>query len=207
MANWQPLVGSQLSSVHGLPSVHVMAAPALQVPATQASLPVQTLPSVQMALLAAWTQAPVTALQESSVQTLPSSQATAAPGTQLPPLHLSPLVQPLLSVQTAVLLLWAHPLILLQESSVHGLPSSQLTAAPAPQLPFLQVSPTVQTSPSLHGAVLLACAQPLAAPHESSVHGLLSSQPTAAPGTHLPAAHLSPLVHALLSVQTAVLLA
>jgi hypothetical protein len=51
-------VTSQASSVHGLPSSQALAAPGLQEPAAQASLTVQGLPSSQVAVFAAWAQAP-----------------------------------------------------------------------------------------------------------------------------------------------------
>ena len=206
LVNWHPLVGSQLSSVQGLPSVQEMAAPGLQVPATQASFPVQTFPSVQMALLAVWLHRPVAALQASSVQTFASSQLTAVPGEHAPPLHLSPAVQPLLSEQLAVLLVWVQPATLSQESLVQGLPSSQLIAPPAPQEPPLQVSPTVQTLPSLQDAVLLADLQPAWASQVSVVQGLPSSQVLGPAGVQTPALQASPMVQLLLSLQTAVLL-
>ncbi len=206
LVNWQPLLASQLSSVHGLPSTHWIAPPALHVPPPQTSPPVQTLPSVQIAVLLAWAHAPVLAVHESLVHTLPSSQLTATPGTHAPPLQTSPLVQPLPSLQIAVLLLCWQPASLSQLSLVHGLPSSQLSAPPATQLPPLQVSPTLHTLLSVHGAVLLVETQPWLGSQTSSVHGLLSLHTTFEPGTQPPDLHTSPEVHRLLSVQTAVLL-
>jgi len=41
-----------------------------------------------------------------------------------------------------------QPLAGVQVSAVQGLPSSQETAVPPPQLPFWQVEPVVQTLPS-----------------------------------------------------------
>ncbi len=49
--------------------------------------------------------------------------------------------------------------------------------------------------------MLLVLTQPVLALQESLVHGLLSSQFGAAPGTQLPAEHASFRVQALLSVQ------
>ncbi|PKN59548.1 MAG: hypothetical protein CVU56_00545, partial [Deltaproteobacteria bacterium HGW-Deltaproteobacteria-14] len=76
----QPIPGSQLSSVHGLPSSQSVAAPLRQAPARQASAVVQGFPSSQLAVLSALTQ-PRAGSQLSSVQTLPSSQSGAAPPT------------------------------------------------------------------------------------------------------------------------------
>jgi len=96
----QPLLASQLSLVQTLPSLQAMTAPALQVPAAQTSPPVQTLPSLQEAVLLLWVQ-PLAALQLSSVQTLPSSQLIVWPLMQEPPWQVSPEVQALPSLQTA----------------------------------------------------------------------------------------------------------
>ena len=106
-----------------------------------------------------WVQ-PLAALQLSSVQTLPSSQLIVWPLMQEPPWQVSPEVQALPSLQTATFALCWQPLVGSQLSLVHGLVSSQLTALPAWQAPLLQVSPTVQTLPSLQGTVLLADLQP-----------------------------------------------
>lgn len=70
----------------------------------------------------------------------------------LPALQASPLVQPLPSSQGAVLLVKTQPLTALQLSVVQGLPSLHGILAPAMQMPLLQLSPPVQTLPSLHCA-------------------------------------------------------
>jgi hypothetical protein len=88
-----------------------------------------------------------------------------------------------------------------QLSSVHGLSSSQTVCGPATQWPPLHVSVWVQAFPSLHGAVLLVCVQPLEGSQPSSVHGLPSLQSGAGPLTHAPPWQVSPCVHALLSLQ------
>jgi len=54
---------------------------------------------------------------------------------------------------------------------------------------------------------LLTCSQPVAGLQLSSVHGLSSSQVTAAPPTHAPPEHASPTVQAFPSLQPAVLFA
>jgi hypothetical protein len=93
-------------------------------------------------------------LQVSVVQALPSLQTMAAPPWQLPPLQASPVVQALPSSHAAALFVWTQPVAGTQESSVHGLLSSQLVAEPAWQLPPAQVSPVVQAFPSSQGLVL-----------------------------------------------------
>jgi hypothetical protein len=98
----QPVAATQLSSVHGLPSLQFGAAPPTQTLAAHLSLVVHALPSSQLAVLAVLTQ-PVAATQLSSVHGLLSLQFGAGPPTQAPaPLHLSLVVQALLSLQLAV---------------------------------------------------------------------------------------------------------
>ena len=113
-------------------------------------------------------------------------------------------MQALLSVHGTALLSVAQPVAAAQLSVVHGLPSSQVCAAPGVQRPAAQTSPTVQALLSEHGAVLLWLTQPATLSHASSVHGLPSLQALALPGTHWPLAQASPTVHALLSVQSLV---
>ena len=119
-----PLVGSQASSVHGLPSLQSVALPALHAPPPQTSPAVQALPSSQPATLGVWPQSPLLLSQASAVHGLPSLQALVAPALQVPPLHRSLTVQALPSLHAAVLAGKAH-LPLTQESSVHGLASPQ----------------------------------------------------------------------------------
>lgn len=93
----QPLRGSQLSAVHGLPSAHRAALPPVQEPSAQASPLVQLSPSSQGAAIGAKTQPPA-GLQVSLVQGLLSLQATAWP-LHTPATHVSPAVQASPSVQ------------------------------------------------------------------------------------------------------------
>ena len=88
--------------------MQTVAAPGLHVPPPQVSPVVQALPSLHALALFAKTQ-PVTGLQLSVVQTLLSLHATAAPGRQLPPPHMSPLVQALLSLHVTVLFVFLQP--------------------------------------------------------------------------------------------------
>ena len=180
----------------GLDPVHV--------PLWQLSLCVQALPSLHGAVLFTCVQ-PSVGLQASSVQGLPSLQLGPGPGTQEPPAQESSTVQALPSLQGAVLFTCVQPVAGLQASSVQTLPSSQLGAAPGTQEPPLQASPTVQALPSLQGAVLFTCVQPVAGLQASSVQTLPSSQLGAAPGTQEPPLQASPTVQALPSLQGAVL--
>src|SRR5437867_2028532 len=164
-ASWltcsQPLAGLQESSVQGLPSSQFGGGPTVQLPAAQASFVVQAVPSLQGAVLFACTQ-PLAGLQESSVQTLPSSQFGGGPPAQLPVAQASFVVQALPSLQGAVLFAWTQPLAGLQESFVQTLPSSQFGGGPPAQLPAAQASFVVQALPSLQGAGLCVWTQALA---------------------------------------------
>jgi uncharacterized membrane protein YfbV (UPF0208 family) len=123
-----PVAEVQRSVVHGLSSVQVFGVPA-QVPLLQVSLRVQASPSSQAAVLKAWKQ-PVVGVQLAVVQGLASSgQRTAFP-TQTPLLQWSPEVHSELSEQALASLGVCTQPARPQVSSVQGLPSSQLMAAP-----------------------------------------------------------------------------
>ena len=79
--------------------------------------------------------------------------------------------------------------------------SLQLMAVPV-QTPALQVSPVVQTLPSLQAFVLFTCTHPVAGLQESVVQGLPSSQFSASP-TQAPPTQASFSVHAFASLQPA----
>jgi len=88
-----------------------------------------------------------------------SLQLTGVPGRQTPPWQTSEPLQMLPSphdVPFERAVCW-QPVVMLQLSSVHGLPSPQLSGAPAVQAPPWQVSAPLHTLPSLHD-VLLATA-------------------------------------------------
>ena len=140
------------------------------------------------------------------MQALPSSQLASAEATHLPPAQLSPMVQALPSLHGPVLPVLTQPLAASHASSVHGLPSLQFFAFPGEHLPSAQVSPSVHTLPSLHGAELLTLTQPLMASHRSVVQSLPSSQSLAGPALQLPFLQVSPSVQALPSLQAAALL-
>ena len=106
--------------------------------------------------------------------------------------------QPAMAVAT-------QPTLAEQLSSVHRSPSSHLSAAPGMHFAVLHVSLVVQALPSVQASPSFKSlyTQPVAASHESTVHGLPSSQPFALPATHLSFAHTSPSVHLLPSSQGA----
>jgi hypothetical protein len=84
---------------------------------------------------------------------------------------------------------------------VHGLPSLHARVEAWPQTPPLQKSPSVHELLSLQGSAFGMFWQPSVGSQESVVQAFWSSQLVAAPGKQAPAAHVSPLVHTLLSVQ------
>src|SRR5712692_9715361 len=174
-------------------------------PPLQVSLLVQASPSLHGAVLLLCTQ-PVAGLHESSVQTLLSLQLGGDPPTHEPRAQVSLVVQAFPSLHGAVLLVCAHPVAGLHESSVQTLPSSQLGAGPPMQVPPLQVSLVVQALPSLQGLVLLVCTQPVTGLQLSSVQTLLSLQLAAGPPTQVPPLHASLVVQAFPSLHGLVLL-
>lgn len=182
---WQPSLESQESSVHKLPSLQLCVLPATQALLAHASPTVQTLPSSQGALFASDVH-PVFVLQLSVVHEFASSQFFVTPGSQNPLLQMSPTVQALLSEQTLALLTNVQPVFALQLSVVQRLPSLQGELAPPEHLPPLHVSPVVQKSPSLQGALLLLNKQPFFTSQLSSLHRLPSSHLSAPPPTQPP---------------------
>jgi hypothetical protein len=195
-----PFAGSQLSSVQGLPSLQVGAAPPTHLPPAHRSDVVQALPSSQALVLLA-TMQPVEVSHESSVQGFLSSQVMVVP-VHLPATQWSLLVQALLSLQAfALSLVNTQPLAGAHESSVQGFLSSQANAAPPTHALFAQVSLVVQALLSLHGAVLATLEHPDEELQESSVQGLLSLQFVGPLETQLPPLQWSPVVQALPSLQ------
>jgi hypothetical protein len=217
-----------VSAVQFTPSLHEIGVPA-QIPAAQVSPVVQTLLSLHGAVLGGLEQ-PVAGSQTSSVQGLPSLQSgggppthtpfehasfvvqalpslhgpgTGAPPWQIPALHDSPVVQTLASSQLALLFVCTQPVSESQESSVHGLPSSQLVGPPPWQFPFWQKSPDVHSLPSSHGPVLDTWRQPVTVSQESSVQLSESLQLIAGPPMHVPERQVSFAEQALPSSQGA----
>ena len=175
----QPVAGLHVSVVHTLLSLQTTAALVLQVPPPQVSPEVQAFPSLQEFVLLVNTQ-PVAIVQVSVVQGLLSLHTMPTPA-HTPPLQTSPDVQAFASSQANVLLVKTHPLAGLHVSVVQTLLSLQTTAAPAKQAPPPQVSPVVQAFPSSQADVLFVKTQPVTGSQVSVVHGLTSSQTTAAP--------------------------
>src|SRR5262245_57756578 len=119
-------------------------------------------------------------------------------------MHASFVVQTLPSLHDPPKAMWTQPTTALQESFVHGLPSSQLGAGPPTQTLSAQTSFVVHALLSLHGALLPVWMHPAAGTHASSVHGLLSLQFGAGPPTHMPPEQTSFVVQLLLSLHGAV---
>jgi len=189
----QPLIPLHESSLHTLLSSQLRLPLPTQLPFWQVSVVVQTLPSLQGAVVAVNTQ-PLAALQLSVVQGLLSVQVCCGPGMQLPPMQPSPALQALRSVQVASLARCTQPVVALHESSVQGLPSWQFWGVPGWHTPSTQVSLVVQASPSVQAPSAWLCAQPVLASQLSVVQALLSPQSMAAPDVHTAFAHASPLV-------------
>src|SRR6185436_13327207 len=166
----QPVAGLQPSSVQGLLSLQSGGGPPWHVPPPQVSFVVQALPSSHGSVLFVWVQ-PVEGLQPSSVQGLLSLQSGAGPPWQVPPPHVSFVVQALPSSHGSVLFVCVQPVAGLQPSSVQGLLSLQFGAGPPWQVPPPHVSVVVQASPSSHDAVLFVWVQPVEGLQPSSVQG------------------------------------
>ena len=195
-AKVQPLPGAQLSSVHGLPSLHAKALPGLHAPPAHWSPTVHASPSSHALLLGVCTQ-PCALLQLSAVQPLPSSHGTAVPGRQMPLSQWSPTVHTLLSLHLPATAPCTQPFPSAQASVVQGdpslqksthanvhspsatepqsighvAPSPQTLQVPSPQVPqsmgqFAALSPLSQTQ-SPHAA-LQSAGQPPAPPSETS---------------------------------------
>jgi len=160
---------------------------------------VQTLPSVHVAAPGAFTQ-PFALSQESSVHALPSSHWIAVPAWQLPPLQVSPPVHLLPSSQARLLNAFLQPVVVEQESVVHGFPSSQVVPVPL-HAPSLHQSSSVQGLPSSHTASVGMWIQPFDPLQKSAVQPSLSSQFAAPPAWHAPFTHVSFWVHAMPSSQ------
>src|SRR2546425_1069885 len=173
------------------------------VPPEQTSAVVQKSPSSHGAVLGVRTH-PVAGLQESSVQTFPSSQFRGGPPTHRPPAQVSAVVQVFPSSQGAVFGVFTQPLAGLQESSVQTFRSSQLGAGPPTHPPPAQVSAVVQALPSLPGAVCGGFTRRSGGSQEPSVQTLPSLQLGAGPPTQTPPAQVSAVVQALPSLQGAV---
>ena len=153
-----PVPGAHVFAVQGLLSLswaHTTGLPAMQLPLWQV-WPSQTLPSGQATPFDSGEklQAPVSGLQRSEVQTLPSLQLEAVPGWQTPAKHRSVPLHRSLSRQAepSAAFSLTQPRSGSQLSLVQGFESSQPIAGPVRQIPPAQASSPLQTSPSEHGA-------------------------------------------------------
>src|SRR3990172_1871560 len=185
-----PLIESQASSVHILPSSQKSGEPDVHIPPLQTSIVVQTFPSSQRLLLFVFVH-PLTESHVSSVHTLPSLQKLGAPDVHTPSLQMSPKVQASPSSQGLLLFVNVHPLTESHVSSVHTLPSLQEIGAPDVHTPPLQTSNRVQIFPSSQAAILFVFVHPLRGSHESSVHIFPSLQGIGAPDVHTPLLQVS----------------
>ena len=195
---WHPRAVSQLSSVHGLPSLHVNALP-LHAPLAHASASVQALLSVQGApSLPAGVVQPVAGSQPSAVHGLPSLQVLVVP-SHVWPTHVSDTVHALPSLHgvLASALLCTQPTLLVQLSMLHGLLSSHAFVPVEVHAPPAQMSPVVHGLPSSQAVVLFWCTQPSVLSQASAVQNLLSSQFGATPPMQLESPQVSLVVHAL----------
>ncbi len=199
----RPLVPSQASWVHGLPSSHLSGPPGTQALALHRSPTVHLLPSSQGWLLSLCPH-PVARSQESWVHGFLSSQLTPWP-TQLPSAQTSFSVQAVPSVHgtPAALAVNLHlPSKMLHLDSMQN--SADLHSLPLPEthLPTAQASPTVQRfSSSQAKPSKFVTVQPVAGSQLSLVQSSASSQTMALP-IHNPPLQASPVVHTLLSVHT-----
>jgi hypothetical protein len=147
-------------------------------------------------------QAFVRALQSTAVPVLHVSVARLHVST---PLHALPSLQSASFAHPHALLSTVQPpAASLQLSTVHAIPSLQVTAAP-PQMPAVHTSPVVQALPSAH-AVPVGFAgfeqSPEAGAHVPAVwHWSGAGQTTAPPLAHAPAWHVSDTVQPLPSLQ------
>ena len=84
------------------------------------------------------------------MHTLPSSQASGAPGEQLPAMQMSPMLHALPSSQLAEFGTETQPIAGSHEFVVHTLPSSQSSGVPATQAPAWQISLPLHKLESAH---------------------------------------------------------
>ena len=198
----QPLVGSQLSVVHGLLSSQVtltsIAVPT-QALALQTSAVVHALLSLHGSLLAVCTQ-PLTASHESVVQPLLSLQLTALPAVHTPLTHESPLVHTVPSASQG-------PPSLRGTRLQTPVAAAQVLMAQVVSPLVLQVT-TVFASTTHVWLVKLQISVPShRSPFSDAAQSpLLWHWQVFPPLTQLPLAHTSPTVHRFPSSQPAVLL-
>jgi hypothetical protein len=167
----QPVAGLQPSVVHTLPSLQTIAVPAVHTPAWQVSAPLQRLPSGHAVPFVTTALLHTPAAQVSVVHGFESLQSAFT----------------LQEVHDGTCACW-HPVITLHVSVVHALPSLQLSAVPAAQVPLWHVSAPLQTLLSAHGVPFVTgvVVQPKAGLQPSVVHTLPSLQTSAVPAVQVP---------------------
>jgi hypothetical protein len=202
---------SQIPSLHWSSSMEQSRGPPLlQVPREQVSPTVQKEPSSQgePSGTRVWKH-PVWASQRSFVQSLESLQLTATP-TQIPVRQVSKRVQTLWSLHGPPSFVGTGSQVFVVSLHTARLQSfaaeEQSVGPPLPHVPDVQNSPLVQNSPSSQGRPFAADAlwtHPVAGLQESTVHAFPSLQTMVEAGVQIPAWHVSPVVQASPSLQTA----
>jgi hypothetical protein len=206
----QPLAGSHISTVHGLPSsAQVVAPPPPHAPAPQTVAVVHGLPSSQPVPSATFVKphVPVAGSQSGAVHGFASSgQSIALPPPHAPAVHVVLEVHALPSSQLVPFATGVEPQPVAESqlSAVQGLPSpGQKTVEPPPHAPAVHVLPSVHWSPSSQAVPLPptgSLTQPSAASQRSTVHGLPSSAHVVPiMGSHEPAMQTVDDVHAFAS--------
>jgi hypothetical protein len=191
-----PLDGLQASVVQTFASLQSSGVPAVQVPATQVSAPLQALPSEHdVPFVTGVAVHPVAALQPSVVHGLPSLHVSGVPAVHVPPWQVSPPLQALPSEHDepfATAGFW-QPAIASQVSLVHGFPSLQLSGVPAAQVPLWHVSAPLQAFPSAHDVPFATgvAVHPVAGLQPSVVHGFPSLHVGGVPAVQVPLWHVS----------------
>jgi hypothetical protein len=189
---WQPVTGSQLSVVQTLPSLQLRAVPAVHTPPWQVSAPLQTLASAQEVPFSRGGFAqPDTGSQLSFVQGFESLQLMGGPAIQTLLWQVSAPLQTLPSLQAVPFgtPVYAHPVVGLQASLVHGLLSLQTSGVPAVQTPDWHVSLPLQRLPSAQAVPLVTgvVVHPVDGLQPSTVHTLPSLQTSGGPAAQTPA--------------------
>jgi len=200
-----PVPGSQLSFVHGLPSLQFDAVPGRHAPNAHTSPVVQAFPSSQAFALLLKTQ-PVIVLQLSVVHALASSHTRGAPEHE-PFAQVSSVVHASPSLHAFALFAKTQPAAGSQLSLVQALLSPQTLGPPGWHDPPEQTSPTVQALPSEQATALFVCPQtPVDGSQLSLVQPLPSLQLSGVPARQVPIPQASPTVQAFPSSQAFVLL-
>jgi hypothetical protein len=150
---------------------------------------------------------PKTGSHVSVVQTLPSLQLSGVPAVHVPFWQRSLPLQTLASLQDVPFSTGAftQPARASQVFVVQGLPSSQLRGVPGVQTPSWQVSPPLQTLPSVHDEPSAAGVfwQPTTGLQVSVVHTVPSSQLSGTPAVHTPAWQVSSPLQTFVSAHDA----